>query len=356
MYYSLSRLLRKLRQKRELGIFFLVAVLCFSIIGNTLTFYIFEQSAETPPTIWDSLWYSVISITTIGFGDFFAEELGSRLGTAIFIILVGLAAFTTTIGLLVDWIVDLRQKERRGMGRQQTREHLIIVNFPSESRVRQIIEEFTRDEHHRDREVTVVTDQIDELPFGLPNLSFVRGSPLRKETFERANLKHAGHTIVLSPSYDDARSDSLVASIAFLIESMNPEISIIVECLDPEHDVLFEKSDQVSLVYTLRMANNLLVQEAQDHGVNLLTQAITSNVPEIEETLASTPVTDPPSRKITYTDVAKKLLDNSVNLLGIVRQGEVFIGFEDLVLTEKDVLVYISKQRQTWKSLSPMLG
>ncbi len=356
MYYSLSRLLRKLRQQRELGVFFLVAVLVVSVIGNTATFYIFERLADPPPTIWDSFWYSVISITTIGYGDFSATTLGARIGTAVFIIVIGLAAFTTAIGVLVDWIVELRHKERMGMSSQKAREHLIVVNFPSESRVRQIIEEFTRDEHHSDREVIVVTDQIDELPFGMPNVSFVRGSPLRRETFERANLERAGHAIVLSPSYDDARSDSLVASISFVIERMSPEINIIVECLDPEHDVLFEKSDRVSLVYTLRMANNLLVQEAQDHGVNLLTQAITSNVTEIEETLASTTVTATPSATLSYTEVAKRLLDHGVNLLGVVRQGDVIIGFDGLSIAEQDVLVYISKQRQTWGSLGPLLA
>ena len=71
------------------------------------------------------------------------------------------------------------------MGRSRAREHLVVVNFPNESRVRQIIDEFTRDEHHRDGEIVLVTDQIAELPFELPNVTFVRGSPLEQETFER---------------------------------------------------------------------------------------------------------------------------------------------------------------------------
>ncbi len=352
MFYSLSRLLRKLRQNRELGVLFLLGILLSSIMGNTLTFFLFEPDA----TLGESLWYSVISITTIGYGDFSASTLGSRIGTAVFIIVIGLAAFTTAIGMTVDWVVELRHKERTGMGRSRAREHLVVVNFPNESRVRQIIDEFMRDEHHRDGEIVLVTDQIAELPFELPNVTFVRGSPLEQETFERCNITRALQAIILSPSYDDPRSDSLVASISFVIEHMSPDTTIVVECLDPKHSILFSGSERVSLVYTVRVANNLLVQEAQDPGVNLLTQTIISNVTEIEETLASTTVEATPTGPLPYTEAAKKLLDHGVNLVGVIRGGNVIVGFEDIKVAEGDSLVYISKTRRSWEALDPILS
>ena len=352
----MSRLLRTISRRRGLRASALAGVLVFSVLGNTLTFFFFERSADPAPTIWDSFWYSVISITTIGYGDFSAESLGARIGTAVFIIVIGLAAFTTAIGLSLDWIVDLRNKERRGMGKSGARDHLIVVNFPNEARVRQIIEEYTRDSRHRDREIVVVTDQLDELPFSMANVLFVRGSPLEQETFERANIAHAKQAIVLSSGYDDPRSDSLVASIAFLIEHLNPETSVIVEALDPKHSVLFNVSERVSLVYTMQVANNLLVQEAQDPGVNLLTQAITSNVTEIEETLASATVRGAPQDHLPYTEVAKKLLDNGVTLVGVVRNGSISVGLEDLQLAEGDGLVYISKIRHGWQELKALLA
>ena len=335
---------------------FLLGVLIVSIAGNTISFYFFDRGAHPDLTIWDSFWYSVISITTIGYGDFSATTLGARVGTAVFIVVIGLIAFTTAVGMSVDWIVDLRQKERTGMSNLRAKGHLILVNFPNELRVRQIINEFTRDKQHRDREIIIVTDQIDQLPFSIENVLFVRGSPLEEETYERCNIKEARQAIVLSSSYDDPRSDSLVASIAFLIEHVNPEISLIVETLDAKHAVLFNVSKRVSQVYTLQLANNLLVQEAQDPGVNLLTQAITSNVTEIEETLASTTVGVVAGGPVSYTELAKKLLDRGVNVVGVVRDGTAIVGFEGLELAADDVLVYISKSRHSWQELSEFLA
>ena len=354
MLYSITRILYQIRRRRELGVALVVGILVFSVIGNSITFYIFDRASQDL-SIWDSFWYSVISITTIGYGDLSAQSLGARIGTTVFIIFIGLAAFTTALGLTVDWVVELRQKERRGMGGSKARDHLLIVNFPNESRVRQIIEEFTRDEAHRDQEIIIVTDQIEERPFSIANVSFVRGSPLEEETFERANIAHARQAIVLSTSADDPRTDSLVASVTFVMEHMNPGMTIVAECQDPKHAVLFNISERVSLVYTTRLANNLLVQEAQDPGVHLLTQVITSNVTEIEETVVSTTLTSVPEDPLPYTDAAKKLLDHGVNLMGVIREGAVIVGFQDLTIRRNDSLIYISKTRHSPQSLTALM-
>jgi Trk K+ transport system NAD-binding subunit len=233
------------------------------------------------------------------------------------------------------------------MGRSRAKDHLLIVNFPNESRIRQIIDEFTRDEEHGNREIIIVTDQIEELPFSIDNVSFIRGSPLEQETFARAAITDARQAIILSTSVDDPRTDSLVASISFVMEHMNAGMSIVAECQDPKHAVLFNVSDKVSLVYTTRVANNLLVQEAQDPGVTLLTETITSNVTEIEETVVSTKLKALPNAAMSYTEAAKRLLDHGVNLVGVIRQGALIVGFEDMSLSEDDSLVYISKTRHT---------
>ena len=86
----------------------MAAVIGTSVLGNALTFFFFESSAESAPTIADSFWYSIISITTIGYGDFSASTLGARIGTVVFIVFVGLVAFTATAGMLIDWILELR--------------------------------------------------------------------------------------------------------------------------------------------------------------------------------------------------------------------------------------------------------
>lgn len=353
MLHLLTRAMRRVRRRRALGVALLLTVLVLSIIGNGLTFYFFDGRLRPDIGLADSLWYSVVSITTIGYGDLSSESVGARIGTIVFIMIVGLITFTTAAGLLVDWILDFQFKERTGMANITAKGHLLIVNFPSESRVRQIVEEFTHDPQHRNSEIVIVSDQIETLPFTYPNTSFVRGSPLEEDTYHRANIVSAARAIVLSTGYGDPTSDSVVASVISLIEHLNPSVRAVAECLSPSHALLFGGARRVSLVYTLQIANNLLVQEAQDPGVHMLTQAIISN--QFEGTLASTKVEDIGVGSLSYTHVANRLLEHEINLVGIIRDERVHVTFSNLLLARADSLVYISAARRTWQELQRLL-
>ena len=102
-----------MRRRKALGILLLLSVIAISISGNTLTFYLFDRDVQDI-TLLDSLWYSVVSITTIGYGDFFPITPEARVSTTLFIVIVGLATFTTAVGMAVDWVAEIRHKERKG--------------------------------------------------------------------------------------------------------------------------------------------------------------------------------------------------------------------------------------------------
>ena len=349
MVYTIIRLVKQIRRRRRLGILSMLMVLLASVVGNAITFYCFETPVKPELTLSDSFWYSIISITTIGYGDYHATTLGSRIGTVIFVVFFGLAAFTTTAGMLIDWIVDLRVKEQTGMSSIQAKDHLLIINFPNESRVRQIVEEFLSDTTHRRYEIVIVSDSINSIPFSNTNVSFVRGSPLEEDTYQRALVTKASKVIVLSTSYDDPSSDSVVASVVSIVHHLNPRVRIVAECLNPQHRLLFGNITELSLVYTLHMANNLLVQETQDPGVTALTRAITSNL--IKGTLASTEVDSPIEKEVNYRQIAVSLLIEDVNLVGVIRGQDVHFSFNEINPSEGDRLVYISGERYPWSVL-----
>ena len=174
----------------------------------------------------------------------------------------------------------------------EAKNHLLIIHFPNVDRVRQVVEEFVSDPNHKKDDIVIVSAHPESLPFSHKNVSFVRGSPLEPETYHRAAVGTANKAIILGTGYDDPNSDSAVASVAHVIRHLNPQLSIVAEVLSPKHELLFGELQNISLVYTLQMAINLLIQETQDPCVNLLTQVMTSN--RLDGTLASTRISQPP--------------------------------------------------------------
>jgi voltage-gated potassium channel len=343
----------KARKRKSLGFTLVTAALVLSVVGNAVTFLIFDGAENPDLGFFDCLWLSVISISTIGYGDLSASSPGARAGTVIFIIIIGLAAFTTFFGMVLDWFIGLKSREQKGMCRVYEKGHILIVNFPSRQRVRQVIEELAHDEKKRKKGIVIVTDQISELPFDEHNVSFVYGSPVEEETYHKANIAEAEEAIVLCTGPDDPNSDSVVASIVLILEHIKPGLYTVAECLNAKHKGLFESSSCDAIVYSTRIINNLLVHESLDKGVIRLVNEITTH--QVGDTLYTLEVGAMDDPGIDCIHLAKVLLDHSVNLQCILRGDETFTNFTGLEVRPEDVMVYISQKRLTWDEIRKMI-
>lgn len=348
MVYWLVRMVRVARTRRAFGFGSVLALVALSILGNSACYYAFDRRLKPDIGVGDALWYSIISVTTIGYGDHSAESTGARLGTVVFTVLLGLSSFTVFLGLVIDQVTQLALKAQRGMGTVMTTSHCLIVNFPSASRVKQVIEELRSDVGHQGREIVVVTDQVDQLPFSYEDVLFVYGSPLEIETFDRARLAEARTAIVLATSYNDPRSDAEVASTVAVINSRNLDAHVVAECLDERHRLLFQSVQCDAIVLGQKIAGNLLVQELNDPGVSQMVGEITSNL--IGSTLYSTPVSEP-LVDAPYGELAKSLLDRGVNLLCVVRGEQTYTSFMQERPKVGDRILYIGDRRRHWAEL-----
>lgn len=344
---QLVRAVRRVRSHSVTGIILLLGLLLLCVMGNALTFLAFESSLHDELTFADALWYSVVSITTIGYGDFYAQTTGGRIGTILFVVILGLSIFTALFGMLVDLAASFLLSGHRGLRTAMANDHTLIVNFPSANRVLQVVEELIADPG-TPNEIVIVSNDITELPFARAGVLFVRGQIHAEDTFRRAHADRARMAIVLSRDYGDPNSDAINAAAAGVIDRLNPNIHIVAECVDLVHRDLFSAVRCNAIVAGLSIASNLLVQEAQDPGVSRLIEVVTSN--REGETLYTTRVESTGSQ--SYKELVRRLLDDGINVLGVCQDTKVTTRFGDELPQEGDRIMYLTDRRRSWAELT----
>jgi voltage-gated potassium channel len=342
----LIRVARRVRDRRSVGFAAIALLLAVAIIGNAVCFYAFDRAVNPAITWGDAFWYSAVSITTIGYGDFSATTLGARLGTFVFIVIVGLTSFSLFFGMVLDAVALAVSNAQKGLGRAMVKDHILIVHFPSEQRVMQLIDEIRSDPEQGSCEIVIVSDAIDELPFKLPDVIFVRGSSHDVETYARARADDCRMAVVLSPDYGNRNSDAIVAAAVSVIDRVQAQIYIVAECLDEKHRPLFDSCNCDAIVLGMTIAGNLMIQEVHDPGIAQLVEVMSSN--RRGTTLFSIEVSDD---GVDYLELARSLLGRSINVMAVNRGVETKTILDGMTSIAGDRVVYSATERLDWRAL-----
>jgi len=101
--------------KDELLAFFFVV--CFLIFLSAVGVYYFENPAqpEVFKSVFHSLWWAVITLTTVGYGDIYPITVGGRIFTFV-ILMIGLGIIAVPTGLLTSAFTKVREDEKEESG------------------------------------------------------------------------------------------------------------------------------------------------------------------------------------------------------------------------------------------------
>ena len=97
--------------KKELMYFTLMAI--FMLYVSAVGVYYFENptNSENFPDIFQSLWWAVVTLTTVGYGDISPVTHGGQIFAGI-IIMIGLGIFAVPTGLIAGAFTDIFKKNK----------------------------------------------------------------------------------------------------------------------------------------------------------------------------------------------------------------------------------------------------
>ena len=113
---AMTRIARAVNYARDEAMVFLFATLVLLYIA-AMGIYHFESQAQPEKfdSVFHSLWWAVVTLTTVGYGDAYPITLGGRIWTFV-ILLVGMGIVAVPAGLIATGLARAIEEERAAAG------------------------------------------------------------------------------------------------------------------------------------------------------------------------------------------------------------------------------------------------
>jgi len=221
----------------------------------------------------DALWWSVVTMTTVGYGDISPETPGGRI-VGMCVMLLGIGFLGLLTATIASALIEKRALENKGMKSAKISGHFVICgwNFKGSD----MVKELRADEKSKSLPIVVIAD-IAEKPIDDPDLHFIRGD-VNSDTLGKANIGKAKVAVILSDDRLDSYSrDAKTVLNTLTLKNANPSLYTCVELMDSANvdHCRMAKADEIVVVGEI--STNLLVQAALDHGITHMISELVSN-------------------------------------------------------------------------------
>jgi voltage-gated potassium channel len=244
----------------------------------------FEQGASDSNihSVWDGLWWAVVTVATVGYGDRFPVSIGGRLvGFLLMFFGVGMMSlFTATIASI---FVEKKIKEGRGLETVKVKEHVIICGWNQHTE--EVLMGLTTYGSMGDASIVLINElSVDEIEslrvkYHKYNLKFLRGDYVREDVLLRANVTKAHFALImadLSGGHSRERTDERTTLTALTIKYIAPHVKTIAELLDGENRQHLKRANVDEIIVRGEHIGSLLATAIKSPGLPRLISGMLS--------------------------------------------------------------------------------
>ena len=231
------------RLLRDEKLFRILAIAVIIILGGALAIFFVDQYYITRGTygIFDAIYWAVVTITTVGYGDIVPDSKISKL-IALMIIVSGpvvLSLFTASIASI---FVERKIKEGKGLETIKDKGQIIICGWNENGE--RVIDGILQQAKGTPPKVVLINelsrDEVQSIQYKYEDqgIRFVRGNYIKEDVLARANLIRASAVIILADRSGGHRietADERTIFGAMAIKSMASKVRTCAELIHEEN-------------------------------------------------------------------------------------------------------------------------
>lgn len=339
---------RKLVRRTYKGV---IAIILLSLLAGVLFFYFEQGNQGETLSLFDSIYWAVVTMTTVGYGDFTPVTPEGRL---IFIILgtSGVVLWGFLASVVVSLVVESNLSGVFGLDKCKFEDHFVLCGWTSIGEI--ALEELLLD----DKKIAVITNDKDDVTTikrkgNRKNLFSIYGDPSKAEILEQAGIDRA--SVVILCMDDDSKN--LITALH--IKDRNPSARLIVKTNRSELKETMEIAGVTFVTTPHELSGRLVASAAFEPDVANLIDDITTatNVGgyDLREYVLS--------KKGTVKNLSRELKEKTnTTLLAVAKQSKEDDKWklhpnpdQDMIVNPGDTIVLLGNENE-FESVEKLLG
>ena len=294
----------------------------------------------------DALWWSVVTATTVGYGDISPATPGGRIIGAV-VMLLGIGVVGLMTATIAGFVIEQRVLARKGKKGVAVKGHYIICgwNFEGHS----LLAELRADAKAKDAPIVVIALCEESPESNDPAFHFIHGE-VDRETLEKACAADAVTAIILGDvNLEPYSRDAKCILTTLSIKKLYPQLYVCVELMDAKNVGHCQTAGADEVVILGELGTNLLAQAALDHGITRMITDLVSNRTGDEIFKVPPP---PGCAGKTFIEVLMELKQqHNVICVGLetAKDGALLTNPDaSLTIGDEDYLIVIASDRPDW--------